>query len=281
MVTKFFLKLTDYPVFRRIIWKRVYELLATKFKVKDWSFMNYGYAPSDNETPLKLEQQDEINRYPIQLYYYICSKVNIKGLKILEVGSGRGGGADFINRYFNPEKIIGLDIAINAVKMANENYGSDEIEFIQGSAERLPFGDEDFDVVINIESSHTYGSVERFLSEVERVLRPGGYLLLADLRTSAGVTTLQQQINLCNMEVVSEEDISKNVVRGIELEEPIKQKRIKEKISQSVHPVFKQFAGVVGSKAHKQLISGELVYKRFLLRSCVKAKFRNTIIKTD
>jgi ubiquinone/menaquinone biosynthesis C-methylase UbiE len=82
--------------------------------------------------------------------------------------------------------------------MANENYGSDEIEFIQGSAERLPFGDEDFDVVINIESSHTYGSVARFLSEVERVLRPGGYLLLADLRTSAGVTTLQQQINLCN-----------------------------------------------------------------------------------
>ena len=74
--------------------------------------------------------------------------------------------------------------------MANENYGSDEIEFIQGSAERLPFGDEDFDVVINTESSHTYGSVAGFLSEVERVLQPGGYLLLADLRTSVGVTTL-------------------------------------------------------------------------------------------
>jgi len=272
MVTEIFLKLTDYPVFRRIVWKGVYELLARKFKEKNWSFMNYGYAPSDNEAPLKLQQQDEINRYSIQLYYYICSKVNIKGLKILEVGSGRGGGADFINRYFNPEKIIGLDIAINAVKMANENYGSDKIEFIQGSAERLPFGDEDFDVVINIESSHTYGSVARFLSEVDRVLRPGGYLLLADLRTSAGVTSLQQQINSCDMEVVSEEDISKNVVRGIELEEPIKQKRIKENIPQSVQPLFKQFAGVVGSKAHKQLISGELAYKRFLLRSCLKGE---------
>jgi hypothetical protein len=63
MVTEIFLKLTDYPVFRRIIWRRVYELLATKFKVKDWSFMNYAYAPSDNEAPLKLEQHDEINRY--------------------------------------------------------------------------------------------------------------------------------------------------------------------------------------------------------------------------
>jgi hypothetical protein len=50
--------------------------------------------------------------------------------------------------------------------------------------------------------------------------------------------------------VVSEEDISKNVVRGIELEEPIKQKRIKGNIPSWVQPVFKQFAGVVGSKAH-------------------------------
>ena len=83
------------------------------------------------------------------------------------------------------------------------------------------------------------------------------------------------------MEVVSEEDIGKNVVRGIELEEPIKQKRIKGNIPSWVQPVFKQFAGVVGSKAHRQLISGEVVYKRFLLRSCLKAKFRNTIIKTD
>lgn len=266
LVMEIFLKLTDYPFFRRIIWKGVYKLLAARFKEKNWSFMNYGYAPSDNEALLKLEKQDEINRYPIQLYYYICSKVNIKGLQILEAGSGRGGGADFINRCLKSEKIIGLDIAINAVKMANENYGSDKIEFIQGSAEQLPFDDEDFDVVINIESSHTYGSVARFLSEVERVLRPGGYLLLADLRTSAGVTTLHQQINSCKLEVVSEEDISKNVVRGIELEEPIKQKRIKENIPYWIQPVFKQFAGVVGSKAHKQLISGELVYKRFLLR---------------
>jgi ubiquinone/menaquinone biosynthesis C-methylase UbiE len=244
----------------------VYELLAASFKEKNWAFMNYGYAPSGNEAPLKLEQQDEINRYPMQLYYYICSKVNIKELKILEVGSGRGGGADFINRYLKPEKIIGLDIAINAVKMANENYRSDKIEFIQGSAEQLPFGDKDFDVVVNIESSHTYGSVARFLSEVERVLRPGGYLLLADLRTSGGVATLQQQINLCGLEVISDEDISKNVVRGIEQEELIKQKRIKENIPQWVQPMFKQFAGVVGSKAHIQLMSGELVYKRFLLR---------------
>ena len=64
MITKIFLKLTDYPAFRRIIWKPVYELLAKIFKVKDWSFMNYGYAPLESELSLPLEPQDEINPVP-------------------------------------------------------------------------------------------------------------------------------------------------------------------------------------------------------------------------
>ncbi len=44
--------------------------------------------------------------------------------------------------------------------------------------------------MINIESSHCYGSMTRFLSEVSRVLRPNGYLLLADLRGTDGVEVL-------------------------------------------------------------------------------------------
>lgn len=130
MITKIFLRLTDYPGFRRMIWKPLYELLAKKFKVKDWSLMNYGYAPSESEAPLRLEAQDEINRYSIQLYHYLTTKVNIGKLNILEVGSGRGGGADYIRRYLTPEKIAGLDIAFNAVKLANKHYQGQGIEFI-------------------------------------------------------------------------------------------------------------------------------------------------------
>jgi ubiquinone/menaquinone biosynthesis C-methylase UbiE len=48
----------------------------------------------------------------------------------------------------------------------------------------MPFPDASFDAVINVESSHCYPSMGRFLSEVHRVLRPRGSLLFADLRTS-------------------------------------------------------------------------------------------------
>ena len=56
--------------------------------------MNYGYA-SQNMT-LELEKEDELERYPIQLYHYVASHSNVENKTVLEVGSGRGGGASYI-----------------------------------------------------------------------------------------------------------------------------------------------------------------------------------------
>ncbi len=266
MITRLFLKLTGYPAFRRLLWKPIYELLAKKFRSKEWSLMNYGYAPSDGEPLLALNDEDEINRYPIQLYHYLAAKVNIEGLDVLEVGSGRGGGAAYLNQYLRPKQIIGLDIAVNAVKLASEYFSSPGLTFVQGSAEQLPFADENFDIVMNVESSHTYGSVPLFLSEVKRVLRKGGYLLCTDIRTAADVATFRRQMQACGLTLILEENISDQVRRAMELEEPIKQQRIAENIPQKLQELFKQFAGVKGSAAHVQLQSGQLVYYRFVLQ---------------
>lgn len=108
MIAKSFLDLTDYPAFRRIIWKAVYEIIAKKFKIADWQFMNYGYAPCAHEAPLKLSPEDEINRYSIQLYHYLVAILEFPGKDILEVGSGRGGGAGYIKKYLKQETIQAL-----------------------------------------------------------------------------------------------------------------------------------------------------------------------------
>src|SRR5438046_890034 len=103
MIAKLFLNLTDYPAFRRIIWKPIYEMLAKKIKVSDWHFMNYGYAPFEFEEPLQLKSKDETNRYSIQLYHHLISAIDVEGLDVLEVGSGRGGGAKYIHEYLKPK----------------------------------------------------------------------------------------------------------------------------------------------------------------------------------
>ena len=54
-------------------------------------------------------------------------------------------------------------------------------------SEDLPFPDDSFDAVINIESSHTYPNFSRFLAEVARVLRPGGHFLYTDVRNTPDI----------------------------------------------------------------------------------------------
>ena len=80
------------PLLRRLLWRWWYGRLASKHQSGDWTFMNYGFAPSAG-APLPLEPVDEIDRYCIQLYHHVASAVDLAGREVLEVGSGRGGGA--------------------------------------------------------------------------------------------------------------------------------------------------------------------------------------------
>lgn len=82
--------------------------------------MNYGYAPLDAATEkLSLEAKDEENRCCIQLYHAVASAIDLKGLDVLEVGSDRGGGIDYIKRYLGPKRIVGVDLSRNVVAFCN------------------------------------------------------------------------------------------------------------------------------------------------------------------
>jgi ubiquinone/menaquinone biosynthesis C-methylase UbiE len=270
MIAKIFLGLTDYPIIRRIMWKPIYEWLAKRFNYNEWHFMNYGYSPFPHERKLKLNPEDEVHRYAIQLYHYLASKVIIEGLDVLEIGSGRGGGCNYIRRYFNPRKITGIDVAGNAINFSKRTHSQKGLYYKQGNAEALPFENEYFDIVINVESCHAYGSVPKFLSEVKRVLSDGGYFLCTDLRSPDGMITLRRNLMNSDLTLIDEEAISENVVRAIEEEEEIKKTRIEKLIPKRFHRVFKEFAGVKGSKIHQDLKTGALVYHRFVLRKNVR-----------
>jgi len=266
MIAKLFLNLTDYPIFRRIMWKPIYEWLAKRFDFMEWHFMNYGYTPFEYERKLKLNQEDEVHRHAIQLYHYLASKVRIEGMDVLEIGSGRGGGCNYIKRYFNPRKITGLDIAGNAVNFSKQTHLQKGLYYKQGNAEALPFENDYFDVIINVESCHAYGSVPRFLSEVKRVLCAGGYFLCTDIRSPEGMITLRRNLKNSGLTLVEEETITGNVIKAIEEEESIKILRIEKFIPRRFQKIFKEFAGAKGSKIHEDLKSGTLVYHRFVLQ---------------
>lgn len=259
-------------IFKRFAWfkrlnaKVTYELLAKKIPAEEWQFMNYGYVPNENEKPLDIELPPETQKYSLQMYHYLALKSDVAGKHVLEVGSGRGGGAAHVAGALKPLSYVGLDLAQSAVDLANKIHKVPNLQFIQGSAESIPLEDNTIDVVLNVESCHAYGSVDKFLSEVKRVLKPGGYLLLVDFRSVENMELLKSQLSKSGLELLEEENISQNVVNAMEAEDEVKQKRIKRLVPAKWQKLFAEFAGVVGSRLHTNLINGSRLYYRFVLR---------------
>ena len=154
--------------FKRLNAKVTYELLAKRISAEEWQFMNYGYIPNKHEPPVSLPDDPKIQKYPMQMYHYLAAKTPLKGKQVLEVGSGRGGGARYVAGSFQPASYTGMDIAQSAVDLANKIHQLPNLRFIQGSAENIPLADNSMDVVLNVESCHAYGSVDKLLSEAWR-----------------------------------------------------------------------------------------------------------------
>ena len=68
------------------------------------------------------------------------------------------------------------------------------------------------------------------------------------------------------MTILSEEDISPNVVRDMEAEDDAKKERIKVLFPPKWQQLFGEFAGVVGSRIHMNLKTKARLYHRFVLR---------------
>lgn len=253
-----------YKKFRKIQYELFSRLI--KWKEEDIIFINYGYAylKTSKERP-KLSKKEEKNRYSIQLYNHLASSVNLKGKDILEVGSGRGGGLHYILRNHKPKSAVGVDLANKAVEFCNDRYKEDNISFVQGDAENLPFEDDSFDVVLNLESSNCYSNVGKFYSEVYRVLRNKGEFLYSDRFPKAQLEIIKKDLLDKNFKIIKEVDISSNVLESLKRDEKRKKALIKRS-PRIFRRVLNEFAGIKGYALYDDLESGVLVYYSFVLQ---------------
>jgi ubiquinone/menaquinone biosynthesis C-methylase UbiE len=250
-----------------MLWRWWYSRLARQIKSPEWTFMNYGRAPADGSpTGLQLQPSDEADRLCIQLYERVVHPAELRDKQVLEVGSGRGGGASYIARYHSPSRMTGVDFSPQAVAFSAKRHAEmRHLQFVTGDAENLPFEKNHFDAVINVESSHCYGNVPRFFSEVYRVLRPGGWFLFADLRESAEAAELERMLSAQPWELVEKEDITQDVLKAMELDNARKRALVERLVPGKMQATFSEFAGLAGGKVHRSFKSGELVYLRFAM----------------
>jgi SAM-dependent methyltransferase len=253
---------------RRLLFRWFFEQLARRSHYADgWTLMNYGYAQcGDANGFLPLHGADEPERYCIQLYHHVAGGVDLTNKDVLEVSSGRGGGASYVCRYLGPRTMTAVDIAPSAVAFCRRTHRLPGLRFIQGDAEDLPLFDSSVDVVINVEASFCYGSFDLFLLEVRRVLRPGGWFLYADLRLAGEISDLMAGLRHSGLELVRSEDITANVARALKLDGARRAAGAARLASLPSRGAMRLFVGVPGTRIPASLSSGRMQYHCFMLR---------------
>jgi SAM-dependent methyltransferase len=106
------------------------------------------------------------------------------GERLLDVASGTGASAVLAAREFG-SIVTGIDYGTEAVGRAQSAADAaclrDQVAFIVGDAEALPYGEGEFDAVLCECSVCTFPDKARAIAEMCRVLRPGGRVAISDV----------------------------------------------------------------------------------------------------
>ena len=114
---------------------------------------------------------------------FSLGKIN-KGEQVLDIGCGAGVDTILAAIIVGPKgSVSGVDIVAGMIARAESNLqmmALDNVKFQQVSGENLPFSDDTFDVVISNGVINLIPDKEAALSEIIRVLKPEGRLMVAD-----------------------------------------------------------------------------------------------------
>jgi ubiquinone/menaquinone biosynthesis C-methylase UbiE len=186
----------------------------------------------------------------------------MRGADVLEVSCGRGGGASFLLRTFQPASYTGIDFSEENIRIAEAR--ADGPRFMIGDAQQLAFADESFDIVVNIEASHLYDDRNVFFSEVQRILRPGGRFCYAD--GCWANDDCSDDLRSAGFDILERREITEDVVAALEHDSARREALFDAMSSPELRNEYKDWGGVVGYRAHRRFVNRETLYFSHLLR---------------
>ena len=108
--------------------------------------------------------------------------------KIIDVGCGAGGTALVLAKKFPDCEVVGIDLSELLLKIAEKSVQAaklgERVKFEKADVQQIPYPDNSFEVVINLNMVHLVEDPIKMLNEMERILKPEGFLFIADLKRS-------------------------------------------------------------------------------------------------
>ena len=130
-----------------------------------------------------------------------------KGDCVLDVGCGTGGLIPSLLKILSPSGVIhAIDFAEEMVKRAKKKFEDyQNVHFILGSVETLPFDEASFNYVICFGAFPHFNGKEKALKEMHRVLKTGGYLFIAHALSSVEIKAHHKTSSPVSTDVLPEE----------------------------------------------------------------------------
>lgn len=111
------------------------------------------------------------------LHRYAIARSVALGKRVLDIACGEGYGSELLARV--SAEVTGVDNDARAIAHASRKYERQNLRFVQGDCTDIPCVDGSIDLVVSFETIEHIEGQERFLSEIKRILVPGGLLIIS------------------------------------------------------------------------------------------------------
>ena len=245
-------------------WKSFYNLLSRRLEdigVADSSFfLNYGYLPMDSNNESAFTIRDgTFNASSVRLVLEVIGATDLNDRVVVEIGCGRGGNSAIVAEKFSGP-VIGIDMSAEAIAFCSKTHRNPSLEFRVGDALNIPLDDGACDAVLNVESSHSYGNLPKFLNEVRRICRPGAWFLHTDFLSPEDWDYVRSRLKALGFVTESDRDITANVLASRD-----QASSNYEQVYGDGHARVANFLSLPGSAVYEQMRAGLLEYR--ILRS--------------
>jgi SAM-dependent methyltransferase len=250
-------------------WRSFYDKLSRRLEdigVADSSFfLNYGYLPidSNNESSFPI-REGTFNVNSVRLVLEVVGSHDLNDCTVAEIGCGRGGNSALVAEKFNAQ-VIGIDMSSEAIAFCGKTHTKPSLDFRVGDALNIPLDDASCDAVINIESSHSYGNLPKFLKEVRRICRPGAWFLHTDFLSPEDWDYVRTRLKALGFVTEDDRDITANVLAS------------RDQATSNYEQVYgdgnarvANFLALPGSAIYEQMRAGLLEYR--ILRSQLRTE---------
>ena len=134
---------------------------------------------SFHKQALEYDKHALVQKKVVERLFSLVEKQGISPGRVLDIGAGTGNLLGMLRRRFPRAELYGADLAFGMCRAAEANLREENVRLVNADAERLPFKEGSFDLVVSSSTYQWLATLDGAFDEVKRVLSPGGVFCFA------------------------------------------------------------------------------------------------------